>query len=488
MRQTVEIHWKPNFETHKPIYLQIADYVMGQIQQGDWTIGMHLPSQRALSLLWAVNRSTVVSALDELKSLGFIETHGKGGTRVASIQQIMPQTQQTNWHSFIQDGMHMSNESTIQTINRLEFNTDLIRLSSGEASPELYPAERMAAILTAVGKEIKNLGYEEPKGILYLREQICIYLKTLGISVSPANVLIVSGALQAIQLIALSLLQPGSTVFLEKPSYLYSLNIFQSVGIRRCGIGLDREGIRVDEIANQKPKHRQSILYTIPSFHNPTGIVMSEARRKALLKVCQHEKIPIVEDDVYRELWVDEPPPLPIKSFDKTGAGLYIGSVSKTLSPGLRIGWLVGPETVIDRLSDIKMQTDYGASSLAQHVVAKWFETGEYRAHNEELRHELTRRRNVALEAIQKHFTGLADWDIPKGGYYIWLRFNEPIRMNHLFDLALEKGILAYPGYLYDRSLMNCLRISYSYAPIPDMEIGIATLADLAKKLMLKTK
>lgn len=484
MRMMADVRWKPDKTIDKPVYLQISDHFMERIQIGEWTVGMRLPSQRDLAERFEVNRSTIVMALEELKSLGFIETNGKGGTKVAAIQQIMPNFIQPDWESFIHDGIHMSNEETIQTINRLEFSTDLIRLSSGEASPDLYPHDMMARILADVGKEVKNLGYEEPKGMLSLREEICRYLKGMGINVGVESILIVSGALQAIQLIALSLLQPGSTVFLEKPSYLYSLNIFQSVGIRRLGIPLDKDGIVVEEIAHLKPKHRQSILYTIPDYHNPTGIVMSAKRRQELYDICRIEQIPIVEDDVYRELWIGQPPPPPIKSLDTTGTGLYIGSVSKTLSPGLRIGWLVGPEAVIERLSDIKMQTDYGSSSLAQHVVRKCMSSGEYEAQNDRLRKALTNRRNAALEALESHFGGLADWDIPQGGYYVWIRFKVPVKMHQLFDMALKKGILAYPGYLYDRSLTNCLRISYSYADEREINTGIRILAELVHKML----
>jgi len=301
-------------------------------------------------------------------------------------------------------------------------------------------------------------------------------------------VLIVSGAVQAIQLISLGLLQPGSAVFIEKPSYLYSLNIFQSVGIRRCGIPMDSEGIIPEEIPHQKPKHRQSILFTIPNFQSPTSIVMTEQRRKDLLTVCNREQVPIVEDDVYRELWIDKRPPAPIKSLDTTGTTLYVGSVSKTLSAGLRVGWVVGPEVVVDRLSDIKMQADYGTSSLAQHVVGRWMETGLYSEQNERIRKHIRLRRQVAMEALQECFSDIASWNVPEGGYFVWLEFHCPIRMGALFDEAFKSGILTYPGYLYDSSMNHCLRISYSYAEIEDIRVGIRKLSELARKQIQKKR
>lgn len=483
-KSIVEVNWQPDKKSDKPAYVQISDYITEKIKCGKWTVGSFLPSQRELAKLFKVNRSTVVMALDELKSIGLLETNGKAGTKVGRCKMPMYGNIQPDWQSHIEEGIHISNLDTIQIINRNEFSSDIIRLSSGEASPELFPAENMAKILTEVGRNMKSLGYEEPKGMPYLREQICSYLKDFGIYTSPSNVLIVSGALQAIQLISIGLLQPGSTVFLEKPSYLYSLNIFQSIGMRRCGINMDLQGIRAEDIPKQRQKHRQSILYTIPNYHNPTGIVMSKERRSELLKVCSRGQIPLIEDDVYRELWIDRKPPIPIKSMDDNGVVLYVGSVSKTLSPGIRIGWIVGPESVVDRLGDIKMQTDYGSSSLAQLAVAKWIETGYYNEHCNTLRRHLALRRQAALEALNSNFKDIAEWNIPEGGYYIWITFKYPIRMNNLFDEAFKNGILTYPGYLYDTSMNQCLRISYSYAAINDIRKGIHILGKIAKRLI----
>ncbi|WP_053954950.1 PLP-dependent aminotransferase family protein [Inediibacterium massiliense] len=477
----MDIDWKPHRKDTQPLYMQIVDYVKGKIREGEWVIGMVLPSQRELADLFEVNRSTIVAAMDELKAEGIIEGRGKGGTKI--IRDGLPSIIQPNWQAYIEEGIYIPNFKTIKQINELEFENNMIRLSTGEASPSLFPTNKMSIILNEVAKGMKNLGYEEPKGMYYLREQISKYLKTYGICVSPSCILIVSGALQAIQLIAMGILQPGSSVFLEKPSYLYSLQILQSVGMKRFGIPMDEEGIKASLIPKYIRKHKSSILYTIPNFQNPTGIVMSQRRRKQLMEVCQKEKIPIIEDDVYRELWIDEKPPIPLKSLDTHGLVLYVGSVSKTLSPGLRIGWIVGPEPVIDHLADMKMQSDYGSSSLAQFTVGKWLETGLYKEHLLFLRKELAIRRDIALEILKKHFYSLATWEIPKGGYYVWLRLKDPINMYKLFDESCKIGILLYPGYIYDVEQNPYLRISYSYASIEELKTGLVKLSQLIHRM-----
>ena len=158
---------------------------------------------------------------------------------------------------------------------------------------------------------------------------------------------------------------------------------------------MDHHGILPSDLLKRiKYSQKQNILYSIPCFQNPTGILMSKERRKEILKICEKEQLPIIEDDIYRELWIDEQPPVPLKSMDKHGHVLYIGSLSKTLTPGLRIGWIIGPEPVIDRLSDIKMQTDYGSSSLSQRVAAEWINKGFYEDHVANVRIHLKTKTN----------------------------------------------------------------------------------------------
>ncbi|QXM06923.1 PLP-dependent aminotransferase family protein [Crassaminicella indica] len=479
----IHIDWKPSRDISKTLYMQIVDYFKEKISSGDWPVGSSIPTQRDLARKFEVNRSTIVAALDELKAEGILEGNGKGGTRIINNSIPLLSNIQPNWQSYIEEGIHIPNLNTIKRINELEFESSFIRLSTGEASPDLFPTKKMEIILKEVSQNIKNLGYEESKGMLYLREHISKYLKKYGIHVSASSILIVSGALQAIQLIAMGLLQPGSTVFLEKPSYLYSLQILQSVGMRRCGIPIDEEGIQGNLIPKYTKKNKSSILYIIPNFQNPTGTVMSQRRRKELIKICQKEKMPIIEDDVYRELWIDTPPPSPLKSLDTNGLVLYVGSVSKTLSPGLRIGWIAGPEPVIDRLADIKMQTDYGSSSLAQLTVGKWLETGLYEEHIEYLRKQLHIRREVTIDALETYFSDIATWKIPSGGYYVWVTLKDSIAMYKLFDEACKIGILLYPGYIYDLSHNQSLRISYSYASIKDLKEGLYRLSKLIRKL-----
>ncbi|KEK24174.1 GntR family transcriptional regulator [Bacillus gaemokensis] len=477
-------NWKPDTSSSTPLYKQIEGYIKGKIVNGEWTVGTKLPSQRDLSHAFEVNRSTIVMAFDELTAKGLIEGKGRKGTIVRSntwnkFTYVPP----PDWNSYVETGSHYPNLPTIQEINQAEFYPNMIRLGTGELSSDLLPEKQTKQIIKKISHERITLGYEEPKGDFKLREQIAKYLKTYEISVSPASILIVSGAIQALQLISMGLLCKGSSILLEKPSYLYSLNIFQSAGMRLIGIPMDENGVNPLFIAKYKKQFNGSILYTIPSFHNPTNFIMNDKRRKEVMKVCNEVGLPIIEDAVYQDLWFDTPASKPLKAYDRNGSVLHIGSMSKVISPGLRIGWVVGPETVIQRLADIKMQMDYGSSSFSQRVASEWFSSGLYDEQIQYIRIELKKRRDFMLQMLRQYCTGVATWHVPSGGFYIWLQIQPKIHSRDLFQKALQENVLLNPGTLYDRNASQFLRLSYSYASLHEMEMGIKKIAKLIKSL-----
>lgn len=467
-----------------PKYQQIVDYIKEKIANGEWPIGSKIPSQRILAKRFEVNRSTVITALEELMADGLIEGKmGMGTVVVNNTWTLIATNPPPDWNEHVKSGLHKPSQATVQEINQAESNTNFIQLSKGELSKDLFPLETMKLVMGKVSDKMKPFGYEDPKGFLPLREALTTYLKALGINTSPSSILIVSGALQALQLISVGLLQRGSTVLLERPSYLYSLHVFQSAGMKLTGLPMDEQGLLPNTVFTSKKQQGKVILYSIPSFHNPTGILMSEKRRQELLEVCEKEQLPMIEDDVYRELWIDETPPLPLKTKDKNGHILYLGSLSKTLSPGLRIGWIVGPEPVIERLSDIKMQTDYGSSSLSQRVAAEWLSSGLYQQHLEDVKEQLKIRRAVVLNVLETHLKDITTWNVPKGGFFIWLKIQPKLSMKDLYVKALSEGILLNPGNIYGQESDRYLRISYAYASLTDLKKGIHEIGQIIREL-----
>lgn len=454
-----------------------------QIVTGQWPIGTKLPAQRQLALSFEVNRSTVQEAIDELKADGILSSKVGSSTYVSNDSwNILLKQKQPNWQRYIESSIHKPNYQTIQLINEFEQNDTVIRLSTGELSPSLLPTEEIHASLQQLQFEGKAMGYSSPQGSLKLRIALCDYLLKRGIKTTPDNICIVSGGLQALQLIALGLLETGSIVFQDEFSYLNSVHPFQSFGMQMQSIHQDE---RVKKVIQPLLRKRQGIYYAIPTLHNPTGGIWTIEEKESFYAMCQSLQLPIIEDDVYFELSFDSPTPA-LKSFDTTGQVIYIGSVSKTLSPGLRIGWVVAPTPVIKRLADIKMQLDYGSSAISQEIVHYWLTSGLYEKHIEQLRDELKRRAYLMENLLERFFAGIASWKSSKGGFYIWLKFNDPIVTTEFFMKSLKYKVLINPGYIYEPKDAYHIRLSYAYASDDQLEQGLLIIYELAIQVIKK--
>lgn len=468
------------FMNKKPRYLQIVHWMREKIEQGEWVIGSKIPTQREIAEKFGVNRSTVITAIEIVKSEGLLE--GKAGSGIYVIHNqwsLESEMSPPDWNDLTKWSLQPSSVHTVQLINELETRKDLIQLSKGELGPDLFPHSEITEAMGAVSTQIQDFGYGDGLGDLGLRKEISRHLQKSGIKIKPECILIVSGALQALKLITVGILKRGSTVFLESPSYLHSVNVFPAeMTIKR--IPIDGNGLRIEELFQQTFTRNASALFINPTLHNPTTTSMSLEQRKILIEKCQHYQLPIIEDDIFRDLWMDEPPPAPIKVLDKNGQVLYIGSFSKTIAPGLRIGWLAGPEAVIKRLRDVRMQTDYGSSYLSQLLVKELLASGMYENHLKKVRTILRERRDYLLQLLTLHFSDVASWSKPSGGLFIWVLFKKKINMQKLFKKCVNENVLINPGYIY-HDHQSSIRLSFSYASFEEMEKGILTL----KKILL---
>ena len=480
--RTIEIDWMPDKSEKSPLHSQIVKYFIDKISKGDWLIGDQVPPQRVLAKAFGINRSTLVNATSELTSLGLLKSNFGHGTIIANnTWSLLVSSAPPNWRGYINSSIHSPNIPLIQTINKLEFQKGITRLGTGELSPNLLTSDLMEKALISTAKH--PFSYIGPLGLPELRRALSNYLPKYGINVPPSSILIVSGSLQALHLISIGMLKPNSTIFTEKFSYLKSLKIFQSAKMNLQGIPMDDSGIIPTMIDTSNLSKGASLLYTIPTFHNPTGIVMPTKRRIELLEWCTMNQIPIIEDDAYRELWFEDAPPLPLKSYDENGIVLYMGSISKSLAPGFRLGWLIGPEAVIEHLADIKMQVDYGANSISQWALTEWIESGMYERHLKSLRVTLRERRDIDLKTLDTYFKNIATWNFPTGGFYIWLKLKDDVNITRLFNLAIARNILINPGSIYGYGDNQYIRISYSYAEIPELIEGLKHLATMIKAL-----
>ena len=227
----LDINWEPNRSSGEPITEQIVGFMCARISSGDWPIGSRLPSQRVLAERFGVNRSTIIAAIGELADYGIVEGRHGAGTRIASNTWSLMLPGAPDWADYVSSGFFKANNDTIQTINRLEFDRSKTRLGTGELDPRLFPRDMWRRVAGEAAAEISSLGYPPPEGLDVLREAIAAHMEAWGISCTPGQVLVSSGALQALQMISVSLLSAGSTVYAEAPSYIKSLQVFQSAGM-----------------------------------------------------------------------------------------------------------------------------------------------------------------------------------------------------------------------------------------------------------------
>ena len=300
-----------------------------------------MPSERKLAEQLKVNRMTIVHVYDELQASGLVERKKGSGTRVSTHKWGILPKGVTNWRKYIERGSFLPTYPLIRRIREeAKQMKDGFNLSSGELSADLFPARFLQASF-AEQTFPHNLGYEHPQGHLTFRKTIASYVKEYHhIHTTSSSVLITSGAQQALYLITQCLLNPGDAVAIEAPSYSYSLPLFQSAGLRIFAFPIDDEGINPDDIIAYYPKHQIRMIFLNPTFQSPTGTVMTQTSRKRVLEIAAELGIPIVEDDPVSLLSFDDKTHDPIKSFDKSGNVLYVGSLSKVIASSLRVGWV----------------------------------------------------------------------------------------------------------------------------------------------------
>ena len=322
----------------------------------------------------------------------------------------------------------------------------IINLSSGELSPELLPEKQFASILREHPFH-GRLGYDHPLGNELLRETISKHVADYKkMYIQPDSILITSGAQQAIHLIIQCLLKPGDAVAIENPSYAYSLPIFQSAGIRTFLLPVDKHGVNPDDIISLHNKRRIKMLFINPDYQNPTGTKMTMGRRKHILKLSSKFGIPIIEDDPYSLTSYGNQVGPTLKSMDDSGNVLYISSLSKIVASGLRIGWVIGPKNVINRLSDAKQQVDFGHSIFPQWIANEFLASVEFEQHIINLRKHLKDYRDIIISSLDKYSNNAFQYYTPEGGVHLWCKLNQEVNEFKLLEKSLQNGISFVPG------------------------------------------
>ncbi|WP_019121013.1 PLP-dependent aminotransferase family protein [Brevibacillus massiliensis] len=469
--------WQPDMASDEPIFRQIARHFETSIIRGDLPPGTPLPPQRKLARQFNVNRSTITQAYDELHSLGLVQSHQGKGTWVSENMWGVSYRRIPNWHQYTSGGAFLPSRPLAKLIREASSYPGVINLAEGGLSPELMPSEDIERLLRQISLP-PSLSYANPRGDGELRETLAVHwAKEHNLYVDPDEILITTGSQQALHLITQCLLSPGDAIAMEGPSFAYSLPLFTSAGLRLFRLPLDDQGLLPEEVISLHRKHKIRMIFTNPTYQNPTGTVLGGARRKRLLAICEELRLPIVEDDAYGSLTLigSGKPPRPLKAMDMGGSVLYIGSLSKTLAPGLRIGWLAGPKSVVERLADAKHVMDSGTGIISQKLAQAYLSSQICQQRLDELTVALTERRDCMLEALEKNLMELADWTRPKGSFYVWCRLRQSINEADLLELGIKHGVIFSPGGIYGAE-RGYVRLTYAQANRRDITEGVRRL------------
>lgn len=382
--------------------------------------------------------------------------------------------------------------SEIRRLFRMSMKPGVISFAGGLPDPDSFPYIKAAEILErglkAEGDRL--LQYGAARGEERLIELVVERMRRKGVEVEARNVLITSGAQQALDLAAKIFMDPGDTMFVEAPTFIGALGAFRNYQSSFVGIPLDESGMRLDLLIESLEKYRgkgisPKLLYTIPNFQNPSGITLSQQRRKRLVEIAKDYDFLIVEDDAYGDLWYEgcADDVRPIKALDEDERVVYIGSFSKIVSPGIRLGWVIGSEQIIDRFEMAKQMMDVCPSPLTQALVVGLVEDGYLDDHIEELRRIYRSRRDAMLASLERYMPEGVHWTRPKGGFYIWVTLPEGTDALEIFPRAVAQNVAYVIGSAFypDEGVRNTFRISFSHEHEDTIEEGIRRLAEVIR-------
>ena len=456
-----------------PLYQQIIEHLKTQINDGRLPAGTQLPTIRQLATEVGVTRLTVQNAYSELQAQGLIEARVGRGTFVS--RRIKP---------------HIFKSSADTDLNSDNVITDMVQLSQvvgmrsmaiAEPDPSFFPAEEFWACLGQLRNEVKPLlAYYPALGDPTLRVELTRLLHERGIETSPEDIMVTSGATQGLSLVTQALTQPNDTVIIEQPTFLGFLNILKAHRLQPVGVPMDEEGPQLDELERILATQRPRFYYTIPNFHNPTGISMSSQRRRELLAMAEYYDLVVVEDDIYGQLAYDATP-LPLKAADKTDRVLYISSFSKVLMPGLRIGYVVMPSHLREQLLALRRAADLCGPAFVQRALANFLHEGGLKRHLSRVLTPYKARRDALLQALQSCMPPQVQWTRPDGGYSCWLTMPRRFAPGELYQMALAHGFAFAPGeaFLIQPHPNEQIRLSFSNQTTTAIHSGVEFLAEL---------
>ncbi|MEJ2156826.1 MAG: PLP-dependent aminotransferase family protein [Desulfobacteraceae bacterium] len=468
-------------------YTLLADQLESQIMDGTFRAGDKLPSIRSLHAQTGLSITTVYQTFIELEKRGMVEPRQKSGYFVKPLlRDLLPSP----------ESAPPSPEPRKININTLAFtlieamgNPDVLQLGGALVARELLPLKDLGHLLkrAPMAFYVENLStYEHYQGYDELRRQITRHMVPICPDITPEAMVITNGCIEAVTLSLQSVTRPGDTVLVESPSFPWFLQLMEDLNLHALEIPThSKTGVDVSALEATLEHHPVKACIFIPSFNNPLGFVMPERNKEALVSLMADKGIPIIEDDIYGELYFTSSRPAPLKAFDRKGNVLYCGSFSKCLSPGLRIGWAL-PGRFLETFKRIRLNRAISGPGLPQWVVARYLKNGNYERHLRKLRTHLKNQVGNTALAVARYFPEGTKISAPQGGLTLWVQVDSSVDSLQLFRRAIEHRIAVLPGVMCasGTAFNNCIRISCGMPFTKDIDQGLKTLAGIVRQMM----
>jgi DNA-binding transcriptional MocR family regulator len=444
-------------------YERFADDIAELIRSGVLGPGQRVPSVRYASQTHGVSPSTVFQAYYLLERRGLIRARPRSGYFVNAhaprpFSEPQPQAPASESTDVDVSGLVFSILDSIKDPHTVPFG-------SAFPSPTLFPLQRLSRSLASASRAMdpRMVVTDLSPGNPQLRRQIALRYMVAGLMLPMEELLITNGALEALNLCQQAVTQPGDLVAIEAPAFYACLQVLERLKLKAVEIPVHpREGMDLGVLAQTLEKHPVKAVWCMTNFQNPVGASMPEAKKQELVELLRRHQVPLIEDDVYAELYYSQQAPKPAKAFDTEGLVMHCGSFAKSLAPGYRIGW-VAAGRFAQKIERLKLMTSLCASMPAQAAIADYLQHGGYDRHLRKLRYALEGQQANMLAAIARHFPAQTRVSQPSGGYFLWLELPEQMDALKLFHMALAQGISIAPGPIFSptRRFGNCIRLNY---------------------------
>ncbi|UYQ95004.1 PLP-dependent aminotransferase family protein [Chitinophaga horti] len=451
-----------------PVFKQLAKGIVLLIKDGKLKPGYQLPASRDMASMMEINRTTVVSAYEDLQVEGWLEGIARKGNFVAKqLPEIHPKSFGAAQGSGLQEDHGFYKQVAIRSAAKRVLGAHQLMINDGYPDVRLAPLDAIYDRYRFLSKRVhlhSRLLNDSAAGSVSLRNELALFLsKTRALDIGPQHVMVTHGAQLAIFVAASMTLRPGSTVIVGDLNYVLADKLFEQMGAKLVKVKVDENGMDVDEIARICKKSPPDLLYIIPHHHHPTTVTLSKERRLQLLEIIRQYRFPVIEDDYDYDYHYENAPILPLASADHRGYVIYIGSVSKTLAPSTRLGYLIAGDDFIYQASMFKRLVEIRGDVLFEESVAHLFKTGEMQRHLRKSVKLYKERRDTFCELLHSCVGDISHFSLPKGGMAVWTTFAPEYSIPDLAGRLAKNGIYMNEGSIYQyNDNVNGIRVGFA--------------------------